>query len=92
MAECLDCPDPIGGCPNREDCQSSFRVIGVPVTPTAAEDWFERIWDALDASERDEVRSKAKWEHVTLRGVLVDWPSYAPESLRHLVPKPNRDP
>lgn len=37
-------------------------------------DPFREAWDALDETQRERIRQKAQWEHVTLRGVYADWP------------------
>jgi hypothetical protein len=59
----------------------------------ANEDWFRLIWDSLTDEERAPIQHKAQWEHMSLRAVLIDWPSYVPERLGYvIVPRPNRDP
>lgn len=53
-------------------------------------DWFREIWDGLSDEERAPIQSKAQWEQMSLRAVLMDWPSLAPEKLRGLIPPPDR--
>lgn len=53
-------------------------------------DWFRVVWDGMDENERQRVRDKARWEHVSLRAVLIDWPTLAPPGVWHLIPRPSR--
>jgi hypothetical protein len=36
---------------------------------------FESLWGSLDEDQKDSVRIKAKWEHMTLWAVCNDWPN-----------------
>ena len=53
--------------------------------------WFDRVWQSMHEEDQARVRDKAKWEHMTLMAVLVDWPSFAPVGLRDLIPPPERE-
>lgn len=35
---------------------------------------FNKLWKSLDEDQKDSVRIKAKWEHMTLWAVCNDWP------------------
>jgi hypothetical protein len=52
--------------------------------------WFQRVWQSMSEEQQMRVRDKAKWEHVSLSAVLVEWPTLAPEGLRDLIPPPER--
>ena len=56
----------------------------------ASTDWWTQLWAALSHEERERLRDKAKWEHVSLMAVLIDWHSLVPEEVRHLIPAPDR--
>jgi hypothetical protein len=45
----------------------------------------------MTTDERERVQQKARWEHMSLRAVLVDWPTLAPTGVWHLIPKPERE-
>lgn len=53
-------------------------------------DWFHAVWYSLSDDMRQPIRDKARWEHMSLRAVLIDWPTLVPRSLQHLIPKPVR--
>jgi hypothetical protein len=55
-------------------------------------DWFQIVWDGMTQGEQDRVKTKAQWEHMSLRAVLQDWPTLAPPGVWHLIPKPERQP
>ena len=44
---------------------------------------YRSFWNAMDEDERQRVRNKAQWEHLTPWAVLEEWPSMIPERLRH---------
>jgi hypothetical protein len=61
-----------------------FHVVGAP----EQRDWFQAMWTAMEETERDALRYKAKWEGRSLMAIAMDWPTLVPERLRHLVPPP----
>lgn len=42
---------------------------------------FRSIWSEMSEDERECVRAKARWEHMTLWAVLMDWPDLIPTRL-----------
>ncbi len=34
---------------------------------------WAQFWGGLTESQRDEIRAKARWEHMTLRAVAEQW-------------------
>lgn len=53
--------------------------------------WFDRVWQSMREEDQQRVRDKARWERMTLMGVLIDWPTLAPVGLRDLIPTPEAD-
>ncbi len=37
-------------------------------------DEFDALWHALTKTQKQRVRDKANWEHMTLWAVLIEWP------------------
>jgi len=35
---------------------------------------FKKLWNSLSEEQRDKIRNKAKWEHMTLWAVCIEWP------------------
>jgi hypothetical protein len=35
---------------------------------------FEKLWKSLDEDQKDSVRMKAKWEHMSTWAVCNEWP------------------
>jgi hypothetical protein len=35
---------------------------------------FDKLWKSLTDEEKQRVKDKATWEHMTLWAVLIDWP------------------
>ena len=35
---------------------------------------FDELWKSFDEDQKDSVRIKAKWEHMTLWAVCNEWP------------------
>lgn len=68
---------------------------GLVNTPDAAQrepmDWFPRVWQSMTEEQQTRVRDKARWEHMPLMAVLIDWPTLAPVGLRDLIPAPEHD-
>jgi hypothetical protein len=38
-------------------------------------DEFDYLWKSLTEEQKQRVRDKAKWEHMSLWSVLNDWPN-----------------
>lgn len=36
---------------------------------------FRTIWQEMSESQKERVKSKARWEHMTLWAVLQEWPT-----------------
>ena len=34
---------------------------------------FQKVWNSLDDETREQIRAKAKWEHMTLAAVMREW-------------------
>jgi hypothetical protein len=39
---------------------------------------YRAMWESMTEEERDRVRAKAEWEHMSLWAVLDEWPSLRP--------------
>lgn len=36
---------------------------------------FSKVWSSLNDEQRDRVRAKASWEHMSLSAVIREWPT-----------------
>lgn len=43
---------------------------------------FDAIWKSMTEEQKENARAKAKWEHMTLWAVLIDWPDLCKEAER----------
>jgi len=41
---------------------------------------FDKIWKLMTEEQKEKARVKAKWEHMTLWAVLIDWPQIYQEA------------
>lgn len=42
------------------------------------QDW-RVLWGSLSDAQKERIRAKAQWEHMSLLAVIREWPDLAPE-------------